>query len=779
VAIYLAGVGAVLFTPDNGPVSTWWPSAGLAISLLAVTPRHRLPVVLLGIVVFSGAANFSGGRSLELSAWYGVVNATSASVCVVLLRRGRDRVPRLDSLGDFVTLLGAAASAAALHATLASPGVVLHGDGGFLTVWISLFVNNYASIVVIVPVALTLCARGPGVGRWELPVQVALLAVAIAWTFSPDQTLSLSYLPLPILLWATLRLGRRVVCWELVGLAAATTFLSSQGYGPFGFDYIRGEVGVVAFSTLVQVYLLVASMLSVPLAIAVDRSRELIAELLDTQQLTSATLDTTAALILVTDMSGTVIRVNHATTSLTGYSEPELVGRPIEDLPFAPPGSTGFPAGLPETVRSHASRETGAITRDGDRKRILWNTSFVLDSREQPTYVVLTGIDMTAERAAAGLNQRMLEAAITTAMIGIDPRGRITLFNTGAERMLGYDKQDMIGRPFTDLIDPAELAERAGGRFDGMVAEIGAEGATGLRDWTWVGADGRRHTVATTLSVVADDPSSQLGYLCVGRDVTEARISQDLLVAALDKERLAVERLRQLDTAKNEFVSTISHELRTPLASIVGYTEMLQDGTTDEPTPLQRKLLGSIERSGRRLISLCEDLLTLGSIDAGATKWERDPVDLRELVHSAADAVRPLLTGRDLLVSFQATQPVPVLGDRAQLDRVLINLLSNAIKFTEDGGRIDCRVELRGSEAWLEVTDTGIGIPEAEQSGMFERFFRSSTAQSRAIQGTGLGLAIVAETVAAHGGRIDLRSAHLQGTTVTVRLPAAPAATRG
>jgi signal transduction histidine kinase len=93
------------------------------------------------------------------------------------------------------------------------------------------------------------------------------------------------------------------------------------------------------------------------------------------------------------------------------------------------------------------------------------------------------------------------------------------------------------------------------------------------------------------------------------------------------------------------------------------------------------------------------------------------------------------------------------------------------VKFTEDGGSITCRLSAADGEARLEVTDTGIGIPEEEQQELFSKFFRSSTAQDRAIQGTGLGLSIISSIVAAHGGRIDVRSGHLEGTTFTVRLP--------
>ena len=116
-----------------------------------------------------------------------------------------------------------------------------------------------------------------------------------------------------------------------------------------------------------------------------------------------------------------------------------------------------------------------------------------------------------------------------------------------------------------------------------------------------------------------------------------------------------------------------------------------------------------------------------------------------------------------------------VLGDRAQLERVMINLLSNAVKFTEDGGEVELLVIEEKGEAVLTVRDTGIGIPVDEQGELFQRFFRSSTAQDRQIQGTGLGLSIVAAIVAGHGGRIEVESAHLQGSTFTVRMPLARA----
>jgi signal transduction histidine kinase len=127
--------------------------------------------------------------------------------------------------------------------------------------------------------------------------------------------------------------------------------------------------------------------------------------------------------------------------------------------------------------------------------------------------------------------------------------------------------------------------------------------------------------------------------------------------------------------------------------------------------------------------------------------------------------------GLELLCVIEPGTPDALVGDATRVRQILLNLLGNAVKFTEDGGSISCRLDRLGDDARLVVRDTGIGIPTEEQSGLFQKFFRSSTAQSRAIQGTGLGLSIVAAIVAAHGGRISVDSAHLQGTTFTVLLP--------
>lgn len=258
----------------------------------------------------------------------------------------------------------------------------------------------------------------------------------------------------------------------------------------------------------------------------------------------------------------------------------------------------------------------------------------------------------------------------------------------------------------------------------------------------------------------------------VFRDVTERHRAEHALAAALATEQQAVERLRELEAVKSDFVSTVSHELRTPITSIMGYLELLADGAVGVLNEAQLGLVERLDRNSRRLLLMVEDLLTLSQIESSRLTIDTVATDLRNVVSAAHDAVAWLLDARTLDVSIDVPDdPVHHEVDPIQLERVLVNLLTNAVKFTPDGGRIDLRLTVDDLEATVIVTDTGIGIPEPEQEQLFTRFFRSSTATGQAVQGTGLGLTIVQAIVALHAGTIEAESRAGRGSTFTVHLP--------
>jgi signal transduction histidine kinase len=228
--------------------------------------------------------------------------------------------------------------------------------------------------------------------------------------------------------------------------------------------------------------------------------------------------------------------------------------------------------------------------------------------------------------------------------------------------------------------------------------------------------------------------------------------------------------LQESERLKDEFFALVSHELRTPLTSIIGYLELVLD---DEETLSDdaRRFLEVVERNAKRLLRLVGDMLFVAQVEAGRLSLESTAVDFDKIAAEAVEAARPAAERAGVALSLSGEHVRPLLGDRDRFGQMIDNLISNALKFTPDGGRVDVTLTDRGDHACLEVADTGMGIPDAEQQRLFERFFRASSATSRAVPGAGLGLTIVKTIVEAHGGTVGLTSTEHEGTTVRVELP--------
>jgi two-component system phosphate regulon sensor histidine kinase PhoR len=263
---------------------------------------------------------------------------------------------------------------------------------------------------------------------------------------------------------------------------------------------------------------------------------------------------------------------------------------------------------------------------------------------------------------------------------------------------------------------------------------------------------------------VADDPRL---LLVQAIDITEQNKAAHALADAFVHEREAADRMRALAAQKDEFVSSVSHELRTPVTSILGYAEELADAALPES---ERKSVEIIMRNARRLADLVEDLLDV-SREAGLPATEPTAVDLRSSVNDRVDELSAIASRARVTIEVAAGDDVVIVGDRRGLDRILVNLIANAIKFTPPGGRVDITLSPgRDGFARIEVADTGRGIPPSELEKVFERFHRV-THNDEFVPGTGLGLPIVRDLVTRMGGRIELRSDGITGTTAIVELP--------
>lgn len=233
------------------------------------------------------------------------------------------------------------------------------------------------------------------------------------------------------------------------------------------------------------------------------------------------------------------------------------------------------------------------------------------------------------------------------------------------------------------------------------------------------------------------------------------------------------QQLAELDRLKAEFVSVASHELKTPLSVIKGYIALLQEGIYGQVSNGQRKVLTSISEQTDRLGRLVQQLLDISRFEAGGGRLDLRPIDFRAFLDELATSFEPLALQNEIDFRLEADDSLPpvVVGDPDRLNEVVGNLLSNAFKFTPRGGQIRLRAERADGGIAVEVSDTGIGIPEDQLPRIFEKFYQvENPAQPKSI-GSGLGLAIAREIVEAHGGTIAAESEVGRGTTFRVSLP--------
>jgi len=234
--------------------------------------------------------------------------------------------------------------------------------------------------------------------------------------------------------------------------------------------------------------------------------------------------------------------------------------------------------------------------------------------------------------------------------------------------------------------------------------------------------------------------------------------------------------LYEANRLKSDFLANMSHELRTPLNSIIGFSEVLTGiAALDDK---QRRYATNIQKSGRILLEMINDILDLAKVEAGKMEVRPAPFDLANLVKAQCDMVRSLSEEKNIQLTISANERLPqAIQDQNKFGQILTNLLSNAIKFTPEGGMINVDIDdLQDGRFELSVADTGVGIAEEDQSIIFEKFRQSrkvldGEGLTREFAGTGLGLSIVKELSKLLGGEVSFESQLGQGSTFYVRLP--------
>ena len=228
---------------------------------------------------------------------------------------------------------------------------------------------------------------------------------------------------------------------------------------------------------------------------------------------------------------------------------------------------------------------------------------------------------------------------------------------------------------------------------------------------------------------------------------------------------------RKAEERRREFVANVSHELRTPLTNIRSYAETIRDAGDELPRELENSFLDIVINESDRMTHIVQDLLTLSRLDSGRSEMNMARFDFGAAIDSVLRSIELEARRHGHELTHDYHDLPMIMGDRGRIEQVMLNVLGNAVKYTPDGGHIRVTAGTVGERVWMEVADDGIGIPEADRSRIFERFYRVDKARSRESGGTGLGLSIATEIVQRHHGSLTLVDRPGPGTTVRLELP--------
>jgi len=357
-----------------------------------------------------------------------------------------------------------------------------------------------------------------------------------------------------------------------------------------------------------------------------------------------------------------------------------------------------------------------------------------------------------AEKASAFLGA-IVESS-EDAIISKTLEGKILTWNTGAQRLFGYTAEEAIGRPITMLIPKERHTEE-----ETILSRLRRGERIEHFETVRVAKNGREIDISLSVSPVRDHTGKIVAAAKVARDIT----AQKCIEVAL----------READRRKDEFMAILAHELRNPLAPISNSLHILR--LSGELSPAMEQIRGIMERQVQQLVRLVDDLLEASRIKRDKLELRKDRVELAAVLWSAIETSRPLIdaAGHQLAIAMPA-DTVLLDADPVRIAQVVSNLLNNAAKYTPDGGQIWLTAKTESGEAVISVRDTGIGIPPAALTKVFDMYAQADESLERSQGGLGIGLTLAKYLVELHGGRIEAESAGVgKGSEFIVHLPLA------
>ena len=594
---------------------------------------------------------------------------------------------------------------------------------------------------------------------YALGLAAVVLAVLLRWALDPLMGDALPLVTLFGAVAAAVWLGgyRLAIPAALIGYVACH-YLFIPPRRHFDIADVANQVGLVA-------YLFTSSLIIV----FGEAARAAQTRTTESREVLRVTLRSIGDAVITTDIEGCITYINGVAESLTGWTQADALGQPLERVFHIVNEATRRPVDNPamralrEGVVVGLANHTVLIKKDGMECPIDDSAAPIRDEQGLVSGCVLIFRDVTVQRLverekANQLHTARLLASIVEssndAIIGKSLEGIIQSWNAAAERLFGYTAEQAIGRHISLVIPPDLLPEE-----EQIISRLKAGQRIEQYETERVRSDGERILVSLTISPIKDDSGNVIGASKIVRDITDLR-------------RLAAD-LAETDRRKNEFLATLAHELRNPLAPMSNMLEVVKRANGDGETI--KRAHDTIERQLAQMVRLVDDLLDLNRITHDRLELRRSDVELSSVSQQAVEVARPLIdaAGHNLLVDLPA-EPIYLNADRARLAQLFGNLLNNSSKYTRPNGQIVLTVWRTGDEVLVSVKDDGAGIPPDKLDSIFDMFMQVDGSAERSQGGLGIGLTLVKRLAEMHGGSIEAKSrGEGQGSEFVVRLPIA------
>lgn len=467
------------------------------------------------------------------------------------------------------------------------------------------------------------------------------------------------------------------------------------------------------------------------------------------------------------DANGLVVRMNDTELGWIGYSRDEVIGK-MNFSHFLSPASVPLCARTIDSLLNGADSgevEYELLHRNGNARIVVTNVSAVRDIDGHFLMTRCSMFDITDRKKAERIlreREIQLSAFLDNAHDPIHmtgPDGRFTYVNDAWVRLFGYDKEEARRMTLQDLLHPSESNIGQGELLNGELLFQTKE---------------RRAVFIEMFVSERTESGIFAGNQAILLDVTARKEMEEALRSSRDRLSSANLELERAMRVKDEFLAGMSHELRTPLTAVIGLAEVLREGAYGNLNSEQSDVVGTIEKSGRHLLDLINDILDLSKIEAKQVELEIEECSAADVCKASIQFVKSQAQKKQIHVQFDmAPDHISLLADPRRLKQMLINLLSNAVKFTPTGGKVGLSVRADENDGLLRfsVWDTGIGISKDDLPKLFQPFVQIDSSLSRQHAGTGLGLVLVQRTARLHGGDVSVKSEIGNGSRFTIEIP--------